>query len=204
MWATVLSNWEWCLADCRVVWTPYRASGRTRGTKFLWVKYRPGFYFCMLIVEPQSWALLHTGRDEIPWTLKSWWWLFLQYPTSTMGLIPPTHPPTTPALETSARRSLTSSILLSETNPVCRAQTGMCKRNPGFGDITGHSWLTALQMFNWYLGHLSWGRALPSSGLKLILTWQDSVMCLWSVWWTACRSSWPSQTSMCTNWLTIF
>lgn len=92
-----------------------------------------------------------------------------------MGLIPPTHPPTTPALETSARRSLTSSILLSETNPVCRAQTGMCRRSPGFGDITGHSWLTALQMFNWYLGHLSWGMAVPSSDLKLILTWLDSV-----------------------------
>lgn len=92
-----------------------------------------------------------------------------------MGLIPPTHPPTTPALETSARRSLTSSIPLSETNPVCRAQTGMCRPNPRFSDITGHSWLTALQMFDWYLGHLSWGRAVPSRGLELILTWLDSV-----------------------------
>lgn len=58
-----------------------------------------------------------------------------------MGLTRPTHPPMTPALETSVRRSLTSSILLLETSPVRRAQTGMCIHSPGLCDVTGHSWL---------------------------------------------------------------
>lgn len=46
-----------------------------------------------------------------------------------MGLSPHTRPPTTPALPTSARRTLTSSCRPTVRSPVCRAQTGMCKCN---------------------------------------------------------------------------
>lgn len=88
-------------------------------------KYCSCFGFCVLIshrpvirTHPAQW-------DTLFRTVKSWWWSFIQCPTSTMVLIPPTHPPTTPALETSVRRSLTSSILLLETSPVCSARTSM-------------------------------------------------------------------------------
>lgn len=46
-----------------------------------------------------------------------------------MGRSPHTLPPTTPALPTSARRTLTSSCRPTAKSPICRAQTGMCKRN---------------------------------------------------------------------------
>lgn len=46
-----------------------------------------------------------------------------------MGRSPHTRPRTTPALPTSARRTLTSSCRPTARSPVSRAQTGMCERN---------------------------------------------------------------------------
>lgn len=60
----------------------------------------------------------------------TWWRAALvlmrspQCPTWAMGPSPPTPPPTTPALPTSARRILTLSLLSTEMSPVCRALRG--------------------------------------------------------------------------------
>lgn len=81
---------------------------------------------------------------------------FPQCPTSTTGRSPPTHPPTTPASPTSARRTLTSSPRCMARSPVPGAQTGMCSMTAANAlELCGiyterhsrHSWLIAFQMF---------------------------------------------------------